>query len=286
MSTTIRSKVGARLGMAAGSFDVVTSVTDAKETALRTVCTGTEETPHAPAAVKQVYECPVDACDRKGKITDFSKAKEPSKNSFIVVPPEELENLQASAALKDQMVFAVYPRDQVETHVVPHGKPYYLRPSDATSAEPYALFRRIVEQAVDAGRVVLAIWSAKGAPVLWRLHVLNGVLAVQPLCWPNQLDAAPEVPDIDVSKYDGLIPSFIDAVSSDFKPEDFRDERADALQAFVATQTAVEGIEAPTQDQPTAQPVDLMAALAATVAASTPAKKAAAPRKRAARKAS
>lgn len=293
--STIRSKIGARLGMAAGSFDVVTSVTDAKETALRTVCQGKDDDhEHPPAAVKQLYRCPVTECGKEGKVTDFDKAKEPSKNQFIPVPPEELDKLQVSTAIKDNLVFALYAVDDVERAVVPHGKPYYLKPSDATSAEPYSLFRRFTTK-VDAGEiltddgrpgVVMAIWSAKGAPVLWRAEVLNGVLAVQPYCWPNQLDAAPEVPDIDVTKYDAMLPSFASAISAPFKPEDFKDERADTLQAFLATKTAVTGIEGDTEQPTAAAPVDLMAALAATVATAAEPVKKAAPRKRAAKKAS
>lgn len=288
--STIRSKVGARLGMASATFDVVSSVTEAKETALKTVCT--DHGTHAPTPVKQSYGCPI--CDAKGKITDFEKAREVSKNAFVVVPPEELENLQVSAAIKDQMVFAIYPRDEVYAAVAPHGKPYYLKPTDAVSAEPYALYKHLAtliesgEVLTPDGRpgVIMAIWSAKGAPVFWRLGILNNVLAVQPFCWPNQLDAAPEIPDIDVSKYDAMIPSFVSAISSEFKPEEFRDERADALQAFVMTQTAVEGVTVAGDDTPTSKPIDLMAALAATVASAapveTPAKKAA-PRKRTAK---
>lgn len=276
--STVRSKIGARLGMAMGSFDVITTVASESETALKTVCAHD----HAPTPVKQSYNCPT--CAATGKISDFSKAREQGKGLFVVVPPEELAKMQVAGPVKDQMVFAAYSRTTVEDHVVPQGKPYYLRPSDAVSAEPYALFKKAVQVAADDGKIVLAIWSAKGAPVLWKLIVLNNVLAVQPLCWPNQLDVAPEIPDVDVSKYDGILPNFIESISSEFNPDEFRDERATALQAFVSTQTAVEGITVGTDATSTAvaPQIDLMAALAATVAGSekkkAPAKKTAAKR--------
>lgn len=279
----IRSKVLLQVGLASAAVDAVNSLEDLKETALKTVCVGEGDNVHPPAKVEQYYECKT--CERTGKIGEFDKAREISDNNYVVVPDDEREAMAVPDGLRKNLQVFSYPASVVEAATVASAKPIYLRPTDAASLKPYVVFRTAIKSRPD--RATLAIWAPKGAPALHRLEVRGNILVLQPLCWPHQLAAAPEIDEVDLSDAEkGMIPAFMDAIEADFDPAAFKDVRAQALADYVASQSPVEGEAALATAAKGADTsgTNFMDMLQATVAAASKpkAKKAAAPRKKAA----
>lgn len=275
MANAIRAKISMQIGLVTGAVDALSSLEDLKETALRTVCIGTHDDEHPPVPVSQYYECKT--CKTTGKISDFEKAREVTDNSFVLVPEDEREAMTVPDSLKKNLQIIFYPREQIEDSMLPSGKPIYLRPSDMSAMKPYIAFREAALERDD--RIGVAIWAPKGAPAPHRLEIRGDVLILQPLCWPHQVAAVPEIADLELADAErAMLSGFVDGASQDFDPAAFKDIRADALAAYVASQSPLAGeesTEVPTKDAGSG--TNFFAALQATVDAGkkAPAKRAA-----------
>lgn len=108
---------------------------------LKTLCVGMDGTEHAPSAISSKYHCPT--C---GDIHDRTQLKKgrPSGDGFVVVNPEDLNELKAdtSEQFKKEVSLTAHPAEQVLNGTVSGDKRYYLQPEAA--GQRFAVIRSLI----------------------------------------------------------------------------------------------------------------------------------------------
>lgn len=275
----LKSGVSASFGLLPLQVDVLSAVEGEKTVSFTNVCTGTEGAEHPPSKINSIYRCP--QCANEDK-TILRKAKAQGKDEFVIVPQEEIDAANSEASkFKDAMSITTHPSADVLGKTLETGSMYYLAPSSPAFAEVYALIVHMVKSNPETAFVTM--WAARSAPAMYRLDVRDDVLVLRQLAWPSQVQASPEVPTTFNPAFESQAQLFVDSTKADFDPDTYVDVRGTLLDAYVASQSTVQGV-APAGGERVAAPqgLDIMALLkAGTPEAGTPAKKAAAKRTKA-----
>lgn len=279
--SVIKKEVSASFGLLPLQVNVRSAVESEKSVAFTNVCTGHDDEAHPPSKIRSIYRCPV--CNNEDKAL-LQKAREQGKAAFVIVPQDEIDAANAEAEkFKGQMQITTHPAEAVQASTLETGSFYYLEPSSPAFSEIYALIMHTIKSNPDTAFVTM--WAARSAPAMYRLDVRNDVLVIRQLAWPSQVQAAPDVPTTFNPMFEGQAQMFVDSTRADFDPNTYVDVRAQLLDSFVASQSAVVGERTETVEK-APQGLDIMALLQASTQAAKPAKKAAAkkPAKKAARK--
>ena len=214
---------------------------------------------------------------------DMIKGYEFAKDQYVMFTPEELKALEEAGTHSAEITEFV-PLKTVDP--VYFDKAYYLGP-DKGGAKPYALLARALR---DSGRCALGRWAARGKQYIVMIRPVEDLvegLVMQQLLYAGEVRS---IRDVDIPKTEvkpaelKLAQQLIEQQASDkFDPGAYADEVRARIEA--AVQKKVEGQEITMAEQPesSAQVIDLMEALRASLA-KKPAKKAE-PAKPAARKA-
>jgi DNA end-binding protein Ku len=198
---------------------------------------------------------------------DIVKGYEISPDQYVVITRDELEELDPKKTRAIEIQDFV-DLDEIDPIYFDH--PYYLGP-DKGAEKAYAL---LVEAMEDAHRVAVARFVLRNRESLAALRPMNGVLTMATMRFadevvsPDELaevagDAeAPQKRELEMAK------ALIDSLSSEFNPEQYRDEYREELLALIERKAKGESVvetasEAP---KPTKAP-DLMAALEESLAA-------------------
>lgn len=261
----------------AGLFNIdvnVLGATDAddKETAFKNLClgpTGDPEHAHAPSTVRQRLECPVCKNDDREA---FSKGREVSKGTYVVVDQEELAAAEVDESLKDQMQLTVHDADEVHAKTLPGEKVYFLEPGKGPlTVKAYNLLRDKIEDNPD--KAFCTEWAARTKPGMFRLGTFGKAITIEQLAWPENIRSAPDVQEAEYSDADAsMFDQLISTIEADFDPSTYRDDRKDQITALIAAAEAVEGVieektGVPKVAQRAAAQMDLSSALASALAA-------------------
>jgi len=144
-------------------------------------------------------------------------------------------------------------------------KAYYLGP-DKGGAKPYALLTKALRE---SGRCALGRWAARGKQYIVMLRPVEEGLVMQQLLYAGEVRSIRdiEIPPTEVKDVElKLAKQLIDAQTSEtFDPAQYRDEVAARIEA--AVQRKVEGQEITLSEAPetSAQVIDLMEALRASL---------------------
>jgi len=174
--------------------------------------------------VKMVRTCSVDGQPIEYK--ELAKAYESDTGQVVIMEDTDFEGLPVPGMREIEVVEFV-PSDQVDPLLL--DRSYYLEP-EGRALKPYVLLREALTETDRTAivRVVLRNKSQLGA-----LRVRDDVLVLQTMLWPDEVRKAEfDVLDDDVEirpQELAMASSLIDSLSTDFDPNEFRDEYREAL---------------------------------------------------------
>jgi DNA end-binding protein Ku len=215
--------------------------------------------------LKQQYTCPKD--NEVVTRDDTVKGYEFAKDQYVVFTPEELKALEEKATGMIDVVEFV-PLARVDREYLE--KVYYLGPDKGGDRA----YRLLCEALRDTGRAALGQYSARGQQYLVLLRPLNGVLVMEQLHYADEVRATTEVPvpsgEVKPAEL-ALAKQLIEQTANDtFEPQKYKDTVRERVLEMI--QRKVEGQDITTDVVPDGggKVIDLMEALKASLAATTP----------------
>src|SRR5437867_9878810 len=196
---------------------------------------------------------------------DMAKGYEFEKDQYVMFSPEELKALE-EAGTHTADIAEFVPVESIDP--VYFDKAYYLAP-DKGGAKPYALLARALRE---SGRCALGRWAARGKQYIVMIRPVEDLvegLVMQQLLYAGEVRS---LRDVDIPKTEvkpaelKLAQQLIEQQSSEkFDPAAYKDEVRERIEA--AVQKKVEGQEITLAEAPeaSAQVIDLMEALRASL---------------------
>jgi DNA end-binding protein Ku len=184
----------------------------------------------------------------------------------VVFTTEELERAPVERIFK---VTLCIPETELDPRYL--DKPYVVGPRDASADRRYALLREALRR---TGMIGIGKIALKNRVQLAALRVVNGLLLIQIMRWPDELVSMGEFADItemDEQPLDGevaLAEQLVHTLSGSLASAGFKDEYQAALQKLIAARIKGEDKgPAPTEPKPEESGVaDLLALLEASLA--------------------
>ncbi|MFD9334229.1 Ku protein [Streptomyces sp. NPDC060028] len=194
---------------------------------------------------------------------EIGKGYEEADGSIIPITDEDLAQLPIATAKTIEIVSFV-PADDIDP--LQMDAAYYLAANGATAAKPYTLLREALKR---SRKVAIAKYALRGRERLGMLRVVDDVIAMHGLLWPDEIRApegvAPEgtvsVREAELDLADALM-----ATLGEVEMESLHDDYRDAVETMIAAKAggAFEPSEAVVEPAG-GQVIDLMAALEKSV---------------------
>jgi DNA end-binding protein Ku len=197
---------------------------------------------------------------------DIAKGYQADDGTTVILTDEDLATLPHRSS-KEIAVESFVPNAQIDP--ILYDKTYYVEP-DAMGAKAYGLLREALRE---SDRVAVVTVSVRSRMTMGVLRVLDEVIVLQTLLWPDEvrdaaeldhLDKVSEPKDSEVS----MARMLVDSMAGDFDPSEHVDDYKEAVEALVnrkieggQTQTAPSGDD----DEESGEVVDLLAALQRSV---------------------
>lgn len=197
---------------------------------------------------------------------DIANAYESGSGETVVLTKEDLATMPIQKS-PEIAILEFVPRDQVDP--IYFDKPYYLEPS-SKSPKAYVLLARALEE---TDRLAIANFTLRNRTRLAALRVVDGVMTLQTLLWPDEVRA----PDFaflgeDVQIHDqelAMASSLIETMARDFEPSEYSDtfqlELNKLIEAKAEGSEAFPEPETVESDEDDSEVADLLAALRASV---------------------
>ena len=207
-------------------------------------------------------------CQRDGTPVaweDLVKGYEYQKGRFVVLTKEDFK---AAAVEKDRRVQVsdFVPADDIDDRFF--DQPYYLLP-DKGGEHAYAVFQQALKETgrVGIGKVVL-----RDRQHLVAIESIDNRLVLSMLRFAEEVLDVPEMGDVDrikvAPKELQLAASLIDALATDWKPEQYTDDYRENLQQVIKSKMKGETIELDADERPMrAEVIDLAERLRASLKA-------------------
>lgn len=219
------SNVTVSFGLISFPVDLVpatrSKTTKAESVSTKTVCPTCTE----PNPVSQVYKCE----KGHGPFAKGDTMKALQIDGVLHWPKaEQLAALAETDGVRGVIALTVHPAEQVETHTMPSGNIYRLRPRD--NVEHYALVLALAE---DAKVAFLCEVTNKGTTKLYRAIVRDGLLVLVELVRPSEFHVAPEAPEVSFEPRllaQGRL--LVETLVEEFDPVTFADKRKARLVAM------------------------------------------------------
>ncbi|MFD6886286.1 Ku protein [Streptomyces sp. NPDC059957] len=192
---------------------------------------------------------------------EIGKGYEEADGSIIPITDEDLAQLPIATAKTIEIVSFV-PADQIDP--LQMDAAYYLAASGATAAKPYTLLREALKR---SRKVAIAKYALRGRERLGMLRVVDDVIAMHGLLWPDEIrvpeGVAPEG-EVSVREAELDLADALMATLGEVEMDSLRDDYREAVEAMVAAKAG--GGEPAVAAGPPAegaggQVIDLMAAL-------------------------
>ena len=196
------------------------------------------------------------------------KGYEFEKGRFVTFSEAELKAL-AQESRQTIDIVSFIPEGAVDP--VYYDKAYYLAP-DRQGTKPYSLLRAALQR---SGRSALAKWAWRAKEYVVQIRPVAGGLVLQQLLYADEVRAIDAL-DIDLVEVGAaelqLALRLIEQTSEDaYHPEQFVDEEKQRILAAVERKIAGRTVvAAPARAMPSAQVIDLVAALRASLDAMAP----------------
>ncbi|MFE9723036.1 Ku protein [Streptomyces sp. NPDC005794] len=192
------------------------------------------------------------------------KAYEDADGTVIPVTDEDLASLPLPTA-KTIEIEGFVPSSAIDPLQLDSA--YYLSANGVPAAKPYALLREALRR---SGKVAVAKYALRGRERLGMLRVVDDVIAMHGLLWPDEIrapegvapDSGVKVRDAELDLADALMNTLGDA-DLDTLHDDYRE----AVEDLVAAKAAGEPVAEGEAEEPEGKVIDLMAALENSVRA-------------------
>ncbi|WP_152364713.1 Ku protein [Microlunatus speluncae] len=244
------------------SFGLVTipiklySATEEKDVSFRQV--------HPEDGGRIKYRRVCEKCDKEVPFAEIAKGYETADGRMVILEKDDFDALPLTTTKSVEVVQFVAEDEVDPTYFA---KTYFLE-ADGPGVKPYVLLRDALIKSGQSAVVKVALRSREAVALI---RPKDGVLVMHTMLWPDELrDGAFAAPPAEVTVSDAEVDmarSFIDALTSEFDPEQFHDSYREAVEQLV--QSKLDGTELPAEvEQPEeAEVVDLVAALRASVEA-------------------
>ncbi|MGR4882118.1 Ku protein [Streptomyces sp. LARHCF249] len=196
---------------------------------------------------------------------EIGKGYEEADGSIIPITDEDLAQLPIATARTIEIMSFV-PADEIDP--LQMDAAYYLAANGATAAKPYTLLREALKR---SRKVAIAKYALRGRERLGMLRVVDDVIAMHGLLWPDEIRApegvAPEA-DVTVRAAELDLADALMATLGEVELSSLHDDYRDAVEAMIAAKAggAFEPSEAVVEPAG-GQVIDLMAALEKSVKA-------------------
>ena len=215
---------------------------------------------HTPISYKKVCE----GCQKEVTDEDIVKAYEYTKNKFVVLDAEDLENLRKEAEDKAVEIIDFVKLEEIDP--IYFEKTYYLSP-DTTGAKAYVLLRKTLEE---SGKIGVAKITIRAKEQLAVVRVYKNALVMEVIHFPDEVRSVSDVPNIPgvdtvVQKELETALMLVDQLTTEFDPTKYTDEYRTALMQLIEDKKAESTVTA-TDKRPLPDNVtDLMSALQASL---------------------
>ncbi len=196
---------------------------------------------------------------------EIGKGYEEADGSIVPITDEDLAQLPLATA-KTIEIMSFVPAEEIDP--LQMDAAYYLAANGATAAKPYTLLREALKR---SRKVAIAKYALRGRERLGMLRVVDDVIAMHGLLWPDEIRApegvAPEatvsVRDAELDLADALM-----ATLGEVEMTSLHDDYREAVEAMIVAKSggAFEPTEAAAEPAG-GQVIDLMAALEKSVRA-------------------
>lgn len=196
---------------------------------------------------------------------EIGKAYEDADGTMIPITDEDLAQLPLPTAKTIEIV-AFVPADRIDP--LQMDAAYYLSANGVPAAKPYTLLREALKR---SDRVAVAKYALRGRERLGMLRVVDDVIAMHGLLWPDEIRAPEDAaPDGDVTVRDAeldLAEALMDTLG-EVDMDSLHDDYREAVEELVAAKAAGE-IVLPDEPEDTGdgKVIDLIAALENSVRA-------------------
>lgn len=226
--------------------------------------------------------------ERTGKevdADDIVKGYEVSEGEYVVVQPEELDEI-APGRSRTLEITDFVDLDRIEP--VYFGRTYYLAPRGKEYLKVYELLRTAL---ADTGKAGVATFVMRNRQYLTALRAEDRVLLLQTLHWADEVrdpvEELPELPSDRVGRGKELDMALrlVDALNGDWDPARYRDTYQDKVRELVRAKAEGEEVAVAEEAPGATNVVDLMEVLRGSLeqakGAGTGGKRSAASRKKA-----
>ncbi|WP_327416311.1 non-homologous end joining protein Ku [Streptomyces sp. NBC_01233] len=196
---------------------------------------------------------------------EIGKGYEEADGSVIPITDEDLAQLPLATA-KTIEIMSFVPADEIDP--LQMDAAYYLAANGATAAKPYTLLREALKR---SRKVAIAKYALRGRERLGMLRVVDDVIAMHGLLWPDEIRApegvAPEV-TVSVREAELDLADALMATLGEVEMASLHDDYREAVEAMIAAKAGggFEPAEA-VREPAGGQVIDLMAALEKSVRA-------------------
>ncbi|MFF8982580.1 Ku protein [Streptomyces globisporus] len=196
---------------------------------------------------------------------EIGKAYEDADGTMIPITDEDLAQLPLPTAKTIEIV-AFVPADQIDP--LQMDAAYYLSANGVPAAKPYTLLREALKR---SNKVAVAKYALRGRERLGMLRVVDDVIAMHGLLWPDEIRAPEGVaPDGDVTVRDAeldLADALMDTLG-EVDMDSLHDDYREAVEELIAAKASGETVRpAGSGDTGGGKVIDLIAALENSVQA-------------------
>ncbi|MEU6840589.1 Ku protein [Streptomyces sp. NPDC046716] len=204
--------------------------------------------------------------DKEVTAAEIGKGYEDADGSIIPITEDDLASLPIPTAKTIEIV-AFVPADRIDP--LQMDAAYYLSANGVPAAKPYTLLREALKR---SQKVAIAKFALRGRERLGMLRVVDDVIAMHGLLWPDEIRAPEDVaPDTQVTVRDAeldLADALMDTLG-EVDLADLHDDYREAVENMIAAKASGdEREEAPAASgEGGGRVIDLMAALESSVRA-------------------
>ncbi|RFC72322.1 Ku protein [Streptomyces sp. AcE210] len=196
---------------------------------------------------------------------EIGKGYEAADGAIIPITEEDLASLPIPTARTIEIV-AFVPADRIDP--LQMDAAYYLSANGVPAAKPYTLLREALKR---NKKVAIAKFALRGRERLGMLRVVDDVIAMHGLLWPDEVRAPEEVaPETQVTVREAeldLADALMDTLG-EVDMESLHDDYSSAVEEMIEAKASGEGVvEAPAAPEGGGKVIDLMAALKSSVKA-------------------
>lgn len=217
---------------------------------------------HTPINYQKVCE----GCKKEVKSEDIVKAYEYSKNKFVVLDAEELENLKKENEDKAVEIIDFVKLEEIDP--IYFERSYFMAP-DSGGGKAYSLLRKAL---MESGKIGVAKIMIRSKEQLAVVRVYKETLIMETIHFPDEVRSSADVPNIPseqevVKKELDTALMLVDQLTTTFDPEKYTDDYRTALMELIEEKKTGNKTVTTTEKQPNtpSNVTDLMTALQASL---------------------